>query len=256
MTLKSIIPQLIASLLLTACGGGGSKLSFHRINVNKEVAIEKGDNAPHCSVDLQMDCLDEKHGETAKILNEAVNQRVFYLENLTMQQAADSFANKYCRDYVSNYAPLYREDKASQEKHAWYEYRYKVSTETIQEVEGIVTYLINIEYYEGGAHGISQQLAMNFNTENGEQLSLHDVLAPGFEQKLNEQLLEALLDKTGAKDINQLHEEGYLYSMDMFASENFILGDDEITFIYNPYEIADYSKGRIELKIDIDELKK
>jgi len=81
-------------------------------------------------------------------------------------------------------------------------------------------------------------------------------LAPGFEQKLNEQLLEALLDKTGAKDINQLHEEGYLYSMDMFASENFILGDDEITFIYNPYEIADYSKGRIELKIDIDELKK
>ena len=44
--------------------------------------------------------------------------------------------------------------------------------------------------------------------------------------------------------------------MDMFASENFILSDDEITFIYNPYEIADYSKGKIELTISLDELKK
>jgi hypothetical protein len=252
MTKRSIIVLLFIPLLLTACGGGGDKLSFNRINVNKEVAIEKGENAPHCIVELQMDCLDEKYGETAKTLNEAINQRVFYLENLTMQQAADSFANKYCRDYVVNYAPLYREDKASQEKHAWYEYRYKVTTETIQEVKGVVTYLINIEYYEGGAHGISQQLALNFNAENGEKLTLHDVLAPGFEQQLNEMLLEALLDETGAKDINQLHEEGYLYSMDIFASDNFIIGDDEITFIYNPYEIADYNKGMIKLSIDTD----
>lgn len=255
MTMKPY-KLFFSALLLTACGGSGTKLTFDRININKEVAIEKGANAPTCFVELHTDCVNEQHGETAKAINEAVNQKVFYLENLSMQQAADSFANKYCRDYLSNYAPLYREDKADKEKHAWYEYRYKVTTETRQEVKDVLTYLINIEYYEGGAHGISQQLAMNFNTTNGEQLTLYDVLAPGFEQQLNEKLLEALLDETGAKNLDELHEQGYLYSMDMFASENFILGDNEITFIYNPYEIADYSKGKIELTISLDELKK
>ena len=35
----------------------------------------------------------------------------------------------------------------------------------------------------------------------------------------------------------------------MYPSSNFILGKDGITFIYNPYEIAPYALGRIELTI-------
>ena len=65
-------------------------------------------------------------------------------------------------------------------------------------------------------------------------------------------LLEALEEKVGASNLKELHNRGYLYSMDMFPSENFILGDDAITFIYNPYEIAPYEKGCIELKIAYD----
>jgi len=43
--------------------------------------------------------------------------------------------------------------------------------------------------------------------------------------------------------------------MDMFATENFILGSDGVTFIYNPYEIAPYAAGVIELTISNDDLK-
>jgi hypothetical protein len=42
----------------------------------------------------------------------------------------------------------------------------------------------------------------------------------------------------------------------MFAPENFVLGDDEVTFVYNPYEIAPYDQGLITLEIDNDELEK
>ena len=38
--------------------------------------------------------------------------------------------------------------------------------------------------------------------------------------------------------------------MDMFVSENYIIGDDKVTFIYNPYEIAPYSEGTIKLDIN------
>jgi len=46
----------------------------------------------------------------------------------------------------------------------------------------------------------------------------------------------------------------YLYSMQMFPSENFILGSDELTFIYNPYEIAPYSAGKTELTVSYSEV--
>ena len=50
-------------------------------------------------------------------------------------------------------------------------------------------------------------------------------------------------------NVKELKNHGYLYSMDMFPSENFILGQEAITFIYNPYEIAPYEKGSIELTL-------
>ena len=74
-------------------------------------------------------------------------------------------------------------------------------------------------------------------------------MVPGYKVKLNELLQKALMDKADCKDINELHDKGYLFSMEMYPSSNFILGKDGITFIYNPYEIAPYALGRIELTI-------
>jgi hypothetical protein len=44
--------------------------------------------------------------------------------------------------------------------------------------------------------------------------------------------------------------------MDIFPSENFILNDETITFVYNPYEIAPYAVGSIELIITYSEVSK
>ena len=52
--------------------------------------------------------------------------------------------------------------------------------------------------------------------------------------------------------MRSLREKGYLYSSDMYASDNFLLGSDGITFIYNPYEIAPYELGMTELTVDYD----
>lgn len=250
------IPLMALVCLLVSCGGKGEELVFDHFSVSKEALLDRtNQSAPHCSVELEMDSLSGQYGQVASVVNATIASRIFYMEALGLEQAADSFASKYCRDYVKNYAPLYREDKADQEKRAWYEYRYKLSTSHRQERSGAVCYLIDREYYEGGAHGLTQQLAMNFDTKTGNLLTLQDIFVPGFEQRLNEQLLQELLDHTNTHNLDELHEQGYLYSMDMFAAENFIWGDDEVTFIYNPYEIADYSKGRILLTIDLDDVK-
>jgi len=77
---------------------------------------------------------------------------------------------------------------------------------------------------------------------------------PGFESRLNPILEEALCEKIGVPDISELREEGYLPSMEIYPSKNFILNDETITFIYNPHEIATFDKGEIELVIPFSSL--
>jgi hypothetical protein len=86
---------------------------------------------------------------------------------------------------------------------------------------------------------------------------LADVFVPGYERQLSTILQKALCSYTGASNLKELKDQGYLYSMDMFPSENFVLGEETITFIYNPYEIAPYEKGSVELTLsysDIDDI--
>lgn len=241
--------------MVTACSGNDSnKPPMEQASAQRQVPLQATGASPRCEVTLQVHFLSGQD-QMAKAINSAVIDRLFFLQNVTMQQAVDSFANAYCRSYVDNLRPLFRDDQDNTSRHAWYEYRYKLTTETRHNQHGTLTYLAHLDYYEGGAHGISQLIAMNFDTGSGNLLTLDNILAEGYEQSLNELLLKALMEKTGAKSEEQLHEQGFLNATTIFAPENFILGSDDITFIYNPYEIAPYDKGQTLLTIERSQLK-
>lgn len=245
---------ILLAATVTGCGGGSkeSKVAFSRVTVERAVGIDNSKEGPRCQVKLDIMQATDTASEAGRRMNELIVAKIFDMEQLTVQAAADSFANQYTRDYRKNMAPLYREDRSDAEKRPWYEYRYSVGTEARQGREGVTNYLITLEYYEGGAHGIEQLLTLNIDEKTGEPVTLRDILGEGYEQQLCKRLLEALLEKTGTRDLKELHDRGYLYSMDMFVPENYIIGDDEVTFIFNPYEIAPYSEGRIELTLEVE----
>ena len=254
----NVIGIAAAALSIVACSGGspsgGNASNFTTVKVEKTVNISQEQGSPQCRVCLMLAAA--KEGEQAKAINEAIANRLLNFEGVAdLQVAADSFANTYTKDYQANIAPLYREDRNDPEKRPWYEYHYNITTETKGGREGISVYTAIIDYYEGGAHGINQKLIMNFDNKTGKLLTLSDIFVAGFEQNLNSLLLEKLMVKADVDNIDKLHEKGYLYSMDMFAPENFSIDEESITFVYNPYEIAPYDKGMIELTLDYDELK-
>ena len=257
--MKTVFSYFIPVIVLTflSCGGGSEKhVAFEKVGADKTVLLTSDKDAPQCIVHLQMDVAKpDGNEERAKAINDAVAAQILGMEGVALRRAIDSFANKYTADYVRNMAPLYREDRGDELKHSWYEYRYSIDTETREGRDGVVVYFVTLDYYEGGAHGINQKLTMNFNARSGQQLHLADVFVPGYESRLNDILLNALQELTSTKSLDDLHNQGYLYSMDMFASENFVLDSDHITFIYNPYEIAPYVVGIIELEVDYDDLK-
>ena len=236
-------------LLLMSCSSSKENIQFEVATADKTVALASQEDAPTCNVHLELSYASESNGHKAEIINNIIEKRLFDLQDMSMQQAADSFANMYTTSYLDNLFPLYSEDLGNEKKTEWYNYHYIIKTSTEQGYNDATVYHVYLDYYEGGAHGINQHLTMNFEQETGRQLMLSDVFLPGYESTLNPILLKALREYAGARNINELKQQGYLYNMDMFPSENFILGEDAIIFIYNPYEIAPYEKGSIELKI-------
>ena len=259
--MKSLFYMVTIAMYLVACSHESevASIPFSTTTVEKEVTLTADKDAPSCKVTLNVAYAKGDQPEIDKNMNQAIVQELFDMEGLSIQQAADSFATRYTQEYKKNLAPLYAQDKSDSEKRAWYEYHYTIDTHTQGGRNGAVVYLVDVDYYEGGAHGIKQQLVMNFNAKTGERMTLKDVFVPGFEVRLSELLLDKLMELTGVNSIEELRAKNYLYAMDMYPSDNFILGDDEITFIYNMYEIAPYSVGKTEISLsysDVEDLLK
>lgn len=256
-----ILTFLVASLCLFAgCKGGDEKeVWFETVSVDKTAKLSNEEFSPSCSVSLKVQYAIQKTGEAAKEINEYLVERMFNMQDVSVKAAAEQFAEEYVRNYQTTLIPLYNQDMNDSTKRAWYDYHYIITTEAHPGNEDYIVYLATIDYYEGTTHGINEQIAMNFNKETGSHLSLSDIFATGYEQQLTAILLNALKEKTGSDDLAALKEKGYLHAMDMFPSENFILGEETITFIYNPYEIAPYDMGSTELIIpynDVDKILK
>ena len=249
--MKKIFSLATLFLLLMGCSSNDETTTFDVATADKTISLSANEGSPMCNVHLELSYATEDNGHKAEIINNIIEQRLLNVEDLTMQEAADSFANNYMARY-KELLPLYIQDQNDGKKTEWYNYHYILKTEIEKGYKGASVYHVYLDYYEGGAHGINQHLTMNFEQSTGRQLMLSDIFVPGFENKLCTILQKALREFVGVKTNTELTNQGYLYSMDMFPSENFILGDDAITFIYNPYEIAPYEKGCIELKIAYD----
>jgi len=251
--MKKILSFTALFFLLVGCSSTEEITKFEVATTDKTVSLSSNEGAPMCNVHLEMSYATEDNGHKAEIINNIIEQRLLNLQDMSMQHAADSFATVYTDNY-KKILPLYTQDQGNKDKLAWFNYHYILKTAVEQGYKGTTVYHAYLDYYEGGAHGISQHLTINFEQLTGRQLMLSDVFVPGFESRLSAILQKALCTYVGVGSVNELKSQGYLYSMDMFPSENFILGEESITFIYNPYEIAPYEKGSIELTLSHSEI--
>lgn len=257
LKMKILIPTL-ALFILTACESSDDHdVVFETVTADKTVVLSNEKKSPQCSVHLKLEQAISDNERCGELINETVIGKLLNIQGESnLKNAAEKFANDYTDAYLKTMLPLYNEDRADTTKRSWYEYHYIIDATTQKGTKNTIVYNATIDYYEGGARNINQQVAMNFDSKTGQQLTLADIFATGYEQPLKTVLLKALKNKTGCKSMKALHRKGYLYSMDMFPTENFILGNETITFIYNPHEIAPYELGSTELTIPYVEIDK
>ncbi len=123
----------------------------------------------------------------------------------------------------------------------------------------IIALNVYMDNYEGGAHPIYANNYKNINLNNFSIITEDDIFVDGYKEKLTEIIKTKLLE-TSFKDYitEETTEEdikSYFNDFDKIAPNgNFLILDDGIKYIYNPYEIAPYAAGNFEVLIPNSEL--
>ena len=112
-----------------------------------------------------------------------------------------------------------------------------------------INYKIEGYQYFGGAHGLSHQGAIVLDKKTGKAVP-HETFTQGISrERLMELLDEYKCDKLAEEIGNDFDPKEVFYVDAIEPSELFSVGEEGITFYYDPYELAPYVFGGIEIRI-------
>ena len=251
------------ALLMSACGGRNETqtvsmdgLEFDSVVVDTTMALGTSTDAPQCHIRLSVQYAKGKNEQ--QVNNAIVHSGILVpdyfaigRENLSMEHVVDSFVGRYLNDYQNVYGDFYRMDK---EHASLYNNDYILSTHTQKGKKDIVIYLANSYLHAGGSYGSAITIAKNIDVEKGRIVELKDVFVPGYEQQLCELIEEKLLKRFDVKTLDDLHKQSVFSGIDIYAPENFMMEEDQMTFIYVEDEVAPHALGEIRVSIPYNEL--
>lgn len=103
-------------------------------------------------------------------------------------------------------------------------------------------------YYYGAAHGFGYSRYFHFNKITGKEMGLEQL----FDTDDLTLLANFALNKL---KVEMNHEWDESLTEDFFLTENFLLSDEGISFLYDAYEIGPYAMGYPEINITWSEIK-
>ena len=114
----------------------------------------------------------------------------------------------------------------------------------------MVSYIVTHFSYRGGAHGITSEIAYNFDLKTGETVAESDFFSPGYEEPLS-RLLTARLPES----LETPADTSMMFIREIGPNGNFSVSEDGVTYIYNHYEIAPYAMGIIRVTLPWDDVR-
>ncbi len=251
---QKFFPILMIAATLVGCAGNKSKttaeidgIAFDSVLVDTVCHLTSDTNSPAFNIKLS---LQYAKGDSAQAFNDSLLACGILMpdympdgETKDIPSVVNQFVEKAFRQYKEFSLPIYRDDPEHSQS---LNNSYEVKTET-RNVEGdVINYIATVYYYGGGAHGMGQTIVKNINAKTGKIVQLSDVFVPGYEKTLVAKLSDKLKEFFKVENDEGLKENIFVDSL--YVPDNFILGKDNITFIYNSDEIAAHAVGEIRLE--------
>ncbi len=163
-------------------------------------------------------------------------------------------ARNYVREYIFQYLldgkeaiDCYNGDVEAAS--TWLNYEEVVEGNVKFNAYGFLCYQFRIYSYAGGAHGNTMVRNCSFDCHQNRVLLLNDLFSEASQPALSAMIQQRLLDKYECTSAEQLAAIGFFDLPSVSATDNFFFDYNGVTFVYDPYEIATYSCGVIEVKL-------
>ncbi len=207
------------------------------VNIRKGVIEDKEYPCYHISVNAVL-----SGNET---IDRVLTERLFALKGMTPREAMALFTDSLESQFSQELAEFSSLSDGDEDM----EYEYDVTCSPVEPVDtasGIISFLCTFETYQGGAHGGYECYYLNFSLKDGHRIQLSEV----YDGDPCPAMHEKLLKENGCRTDEELMEKTQILMLgQLYATDNFLIEGDSLLFHFNPYEIAPYSAGAIEVVI-------
>lgn len=272
------ISILLSVVLLTACESEKIDITFASEECRDSVLMIPSNpkESPVCTASIQLTYLEAEPGSkhlnaVEKINRYIIDQLLPFSEGADVKSAPRAYVDAMLKDFTTNVKSTYYEDLDFFEENnsesdedfelmketfiAAHSYEYEITSEAhMGFADSLVCYTLMTYTYLGGAHPMTTARTVTFSLTTGQAVKPSDIFLPGTEDVLIDRLTKRLMEMANVKTIEELHEVGFLDLADMFVSENMLLEKDRISFHYDPYDIAPYALGAIDIDFTYKEL--
>ena len=164
---------------------------------------------------------------------------------LTPRTAILFFVRQYIKDYMV-IAQLVRQKEKDKSQLIG---ELTIKTELRAALDNYITALSHIAINNGNGELTKYTIVRNFNPKNGKLITLQEQFGKDYKEKLTKEIIKRIADRENLEkdDIAGLQAKGYFIGIDPYPTDNFILTDDSIMFIYTPGEIS-----QKEVRVAID----
>lgn len=273
--------KLLFASLITAAGAGlalvGCTGDIHygeaTVNVcqtDTVVRLVRGDeSSPSCHIKLKFAYLNPyvEDDSISAAVNRTLKQMYFgnLYADLSPRKFVDTIAANLIKDYRNDVEESYltdiRNGVSPENMPSWYNYEFEITSELEKGRDSLWNYRIATFQYTGGAHPNRWSKWVNIDAATGKPLDGKDVFAGADSAGIHRLILEKIIALSNSRletdtitSIEGLRANGVLLDEDVYIPENFLMEDDGVEFLYNPYEIAPYSMGIFEFKIPDEDL--
>lgn len=238
----------LLSALLVLAAACSRELTYKTVDLEDSIELDGIDAG--CEVSCSFDYVTGGvSGEVMDRINAAI------IANHILFDVADGRTDvpAACRQWVAEQLGEFSVDDSYDEENAMlfhFEFQREGRFTTACKARHLQTYAVAYNDYTGGAHGMNALICNVFDLTTGETVSEADLFAEGYQEGVS-----ALL-KTALDAFLEAQEEGEDLVFGAPAPNgNFSVSEEGVTWTYNPYEIAPYALGAIELTVSWSDLK-
>lgn len=169
-------------------------------------------------------------------------------------------ANSYLRTYIMQYLHEGKEaiDSYGEDMDAaatWMSYEELAEGKVTFQEANFLSYQFKVFSYMGGAHGNTITANRVFDLNSQQVITLSNLFSTDNLSEVGALLRQALATLNECESVEQLAQAGIFFSVnEIEPTDNFMLDDKGLTWIYDPYEIAPYAYGPVTVSLTWKEL--